>query len=234
MTVGPRWVLDLVAGVSSVIEKRRGEWADVAGGEFDDYGGLDDEERRAVAPAHLWCMCLEPSIPVRERFLNSIDALSVRGSVSPTMVAEVQEWLAMTGTDPRTEIDYVETFTEIVEANGATPQIPLTPERVAPFVDVLRGITSASAEERTRAAKIVPDLLTDLRPEEQWGFTGVLVRAAIVEEEHAVRDGQLRALRRAHRAGTIHENDGRLLAETFSDAATGTIERRVVDDLRRR
>ena len=232
MTAGPRLVLEVVSEITSLDASDRGGWAGAAGSYLDDYDGLDDDERRAVSPGHVWCMCIEPSIVVRESFLDSIDALAVRRSISPTMVAEVLGWLAQTGSDPRGEIDFVESLRQVVERTGAVPEVALTPERAAPFVDVLRGITSASEPERVRAARIVPDLLPDLRREEQWGFTGVLARAAVVEDDAGVRGDQLEVLAVAHRVGAVHVHDGHLLARALADVSLGAAERRIVDALR--
>lgn len=231
MTLGASLLLDLIAGITSLDRDERDGWADRAGFEFDDHGGIDNDERRVVWPCHIWCMCLEYSPEVRERFLSSIDSLAVLTPISPTTVAEILGWFAVTGTDPRAEVDYVETFTEIVTASGAAAEVALTPQRVAPFVDVLRGITSTSSDERARAARIVPDLLPGLRPEEQWGFTGVLTRAAIVEHDTAVRRAQLDVLASAHRAGAVHAHDGRLLVASFTEVELGDAERRALDEI---
>lgn len=231
MTAGPALSVNLIAGITSIEVSERKEWADAAGFQLNDYDGLDNDERRAVAPGHVWCMCIEPDPRVREYFLHSIDSLAILAPISPVILAEVLAWLAVTGTDPRAEVDYVEALTEIVESSSAVPEIALTPERAAPLVDVLRGVTSASGEERARAARIVPDLLAGLRHEEQWGLTGVLARAAIVEDDTAVRDAQLHALLEAHSAGAVHGNDARLLTATFADASPGTVEHRVVKEL---
>lgn len=231
MTAGTRLVLDVVAGVTSLDANERSQWADGAGFYLSNYGRLDRDERRVLAPAHVWCMCLEPSARVREYFLDSISSLAALTPISSTIVAEVLEWLTVTGTDPHTEVDYVETFTEIVTANGAEPEIPLTPERSAPFVDVLRGVTSASEQERASAVRVVPDLLPDLRVEEQWGFTGVLARAAVVEVDADTRAAQLDVLARAHRADAVHAHDRQLLTASFAEVLLSDVERRAVDEI---
>ena len=222
LTMGPEFVLDIVRGIASLDQKERENLGSDSGAYWGE-GFVAVREGEVLAQAHIWAAVLEPvsdlarglSYAVRESLLGSISIMSEVLEVG--QVAGLYAWLQKTGTD-RSEMAYMETFRRIIEQAGVTtPTTHPDPHICAQSVDLLRGITSTLAEERTRAAGYVPAAL-ERYPSlaEKSCLCGVLARAAVEEHDSSVRLAQLEALTDRRALRILDDRDRALLLDTLT------------------
>lgn len=209
----PDALIDLVRGITSENAEERWGSVDVPGYlSMSLSGTMNGDECPVLAAILAWAALIETSpqhrLQIREGVLSSLTSLIILDQV-PTEVLELVTSQLSRDDMSITEVEGYDILVETLEQHrrehrtGRQPAVPsLGPGRL---VEMLRSITSASAEQRHAWAATPSEHCDngDLAGYEAATLAAVLAWATVIEPDTAARSGFLTSLRSLARAGLV-------------------------------